>query len=447
MRFGEAFDCVLDRMEGSYHLNKPTVSVIIPCRNYGRFLSEAIESVLQQTLKPLEIIVIDDDSTDNTEEVAYRYSGLVRYVYSSHKGNSTPSRAMNQGIRISKGEYIICLGADDKLSPDYIGKCTAELEKDRHVGFVWTGTAEFGYSNRIRLPRITRTHKFSTFQNPGGQLGAMQVRREVYRDVGMYDESLHGLEDWDYVIRMCLKGWKGIAIPDALHYCRTHSANLATRNTEELFHKYAFMRPYLVIRRVLASFQHPCEMLLRLQRKIIHFTPPDASQHTWVKEKRILKQVEGELILDCGCGNGRFGYLLRKQCGVVGLDIQKEYLLKAKQYYADVILCDLAYLPLNDHTFDTALAIEVIEHLPKARGFKFLRELRTIAEKLVLTTPKEFVKLYFGEGNPENHISFWTRNEILKTLKESYCDCLTVTTVLEETNTNAEAPPPLEVVS
>src|SRR5918998_3304628 len=90
------------------------VSVIIPCYNQGRFLSEAIESVLAQTYPHVETIVVDDGSTDDTSNIAARYSG-VRCI---RQGNQGLAAARNTGLGESKGGYLVFLDADDRLLPN-----------------------------------------------------------------------------------------------------------------------------------------------------------------------------------------------------------------------------------------------------------------------------------------------------------------------------------------
>ena len=96
-----------------HSLKTPLVSVVIPCYNQAHFLGEAIESVFKQTYKHFEIVVVDDGSTDNTSEVARRYSG-IRCIEQVNQGLSA---ARNTGIRESKGEYLVFLDADDRLYP------------------------------------------------------------------------------------------------------------------------------------------------------------------------------------------------------------------------------------------------------------------------------------------------------------------------------------------
>src|SRR5690554_879710 len=109
----------------------PLVSVIIPCYNHGEYLSEAIESVLNQTYTPIEVIVIDDGSSDDTEKVAKRYPS-VRYFFQENKGLSS---ARNLGITNSTGELLVFLDADDLLLHYAIDYNVKFLQADDGLAF------------------------------------------------------------------------------------------------------------------------------------------------------------------------------------------------------------------------------------------------------------------------------------------------------------------------
>jgi glycosyltransferase involved in cell wall biosynthesis len=410
------------------------VTVIISTHNYGHLICEAIESVLEQTYANIELIVVDDGSTDNTPEIVKLYP-TARYLYQDYIGKETCARAYNTGIKFSHGEYITCLDANDKLLPTYIEECVQEIEKDAKSGFVWTGTVEFGASNHVGMPR-TPHHRFSFLRYPHGQLGAMLVRKKAYDEIGLYDENLDCLEDWDMAIRLSLKGWKGKSVRKNLHLYRVHERNLGNIEKRknyghQLERKYQLMKQYKIASRLfditVFAFSSPRIFLYKMWNKgltrLFHIQkiqePPTNLQHTWVNEKSVLKKVDGFIILDCGCGIGRWGHLLRKNHELIGLDVMKDYLHRAKKgsCYAALIQCDLAHLPFKESIyFDTALAVEVIEHLSKSDGVSFLLQLGHIAKKIVLTTPKSFEHVYFGEGHPETHVSFWTRDEIMEVL-------------------------------
>jgi glycosyltransferase involved in cell wall biosynthesis len=221
----------------------PTVSIIIPCHNHGHFIGETIESVLDQNYKPIEIIVVDDGSTDNTKEIVSLYK-QVKYIYQDYKGSKTPAQTHNTGLIHSKGEFIIMLRSEDKLDPEYVQRCYdtymwQTISKKRKVAFVWTGYQIFDEPNTVKMPHVEQFNRSNCHVNPDGALGAMFVPREAYlgpksespssywelldqvakpEAIGLYDESLHGLEDWDWAIRACKQGWIGIGIPQAIHF-------------------------------------------------------------------------------------------------------------------------------------------------------------------------------------------------------------------------------------
>jgi glycosyltransferase involved in cell wall biosynthesis len=228
------------------------VSIIIPCHNYARYLAESITSALSQTYPNIEVIVIDDESTDNTTEIARRFP--VKYVRIKHQGFLTPAHAHNIGLKLCHGEFVIFFGADDRLKPTYVEQCYKTLmyqvTRNNAIGFVWTGTQEFGDSEMVRLPRLRElVHWYHAFTNIGGQIGAILVPLSVYKVVGGYDEKLHCFEDRDWIIRALSKGFKGVSINESLHEYRFHSNNLTkgkvTVNTEsELWLKYPWMKQY-----------------------------------------------------------------------------------------------------------------------------------------------------------------------------------------------------------
>ena len=108
------------------------VSIIIPCYNSERFITETIESVLSQTYKNYEIIVVDDGSTDNTKSIVSNYPE-IKYIYQTNQGTSS---ARNNGLKVSKGKYIIFLDHDDKLLPERLQSGVEYLEDNLNCAFV-----------------------------------------------------------------------------------------------------------------------------------------------------------------------------------------------------------------------------------------------------------------------------------------------------------------------
>src|SRR5689334_4764378 len=117
-----------------------SVSVVIPTYNYGRFIDEAIRSALAQTQPPMEIIVVDDGSTDDTKDVVATFGDKVKYV---RQENAGVCAARNRGVAESSGDLIALLDADDVLEPTNLEKQSARFDEDERVGFVHCGVREF----------------------------------------------------------------------------------------------------------------------------------------------------------------------------------------------------------------------------------------------------------------------------------------------------------------
>ena len=213
-----------------------TISVIIPTFNYGRFIAEAIESVLAQTYPILEIIVIDDGSTDDTEEVIKKF-GDVRYIKQENAGVSA---ARNTGIEISSGNLIAFLDADDTWLPTKIEKEVARLLEDGQIGLVHCGMREFDGRTRetIALHLIGGegwvAEDMILWEKPTvvGPGGAILVRRDVIEDVGGFDTRLKNAEDWEFCLRVALKYKVGFVAEPLVNY-RNHRVN-ATKNVPEM---------------------------------------------------------------------------------------------------------------------------------------------------------------------------------------------------------------------
>ena len=219
----------------------PKVSVIIPTYNYGRFLGEAIQSVLDQTFADFDLIVVDDGSTDNTREVVASFKDdRIRYIYQENRGVSA---ARNAAIWDSKGEHIAFLDADDVWLPEKLELQVKVLDSRPEVAIVCSDTYFFDDQTGDIIGRFWHGDKqFHGWFNPReASKNALRyllyrgcfiaptvtmVRREVFGEVGGFDEALKTQTDWDMWVRISRRfAIETIDIPLAKN--RRHGDNLS----------------------------------------------------------------------------------------------------------------------------------------------------------------------------------------------------------------------------
>ncbi|MGO9094422.1 MAG: glycosyltransferase family 2 protein [Bryobacteraceae bacterium] len=206
-------------------MNRPLVSVVIPCYNAARFLPEAVANVLAQRYEPLEILLVDDGSTDSTPEMAPGLAPEVRYLRQENRG---PSAARNLGLRETRGEIIAFLDADD-LWPD--GKL------DLQVGRLLQDPALDLVSGRVRYVELPGGRipdlRFETSDRelPGILIGSAVYRRRAFAVVGGFDESLRYSEDHDWFLRAREADLKILLLAEVTLLYRHHDSNMTRHVT------------------------------------------------------------------------------------------------------------------------------------------------------------------------------------------------------------------------
>jgi glycosyltransferase involved in cell wall biosynthesis len=185
---------------------QPLVSIIIPTYNSEKYIREALESALNQTYRNIEIIVVDDGSTDNTKEVLKHYLDRIQYIY---KKNAGPASARNVGIKHAKGEYIAFLDSDDMWLPEKIELQLGVFVKDQRIGLVSCNDYEIdekgqilGESKHIHYPSQKALFNALLVQNVVSGGSNAIIKKECFDKVGLFDEHLHGTEDWDMWLRI-----------------------------------------------------------------------------------------------------------------------------------------------------------------------------------------------------------------------------------------------------
>jgi len=185
----------------------PKVSVIIPTYNRAHLIARAIQSVLNQTYQDFEIIVVDDGSTDNTEEVVKGFNdGRIRYI--QHEKNKGEAAARNTGIKAARGEYIASQDSDDEWLPEKLRKQMEVFKSaSSRVGVVYTGFWRIKDNKKVYTPSSNikpkegDIHKNLLKENFIGTPVTL-IKKECFHKVGMFNETLPHLVDWEIWIRI-----------------------------------------------------------------------------------------------------------------------------------------------------------------------------------------------------------------------------------------------------
>ncbi len=189
---------------------EPAVSVIIPAYNCDRYIVQAVESVLQQEDCSYEIIIIDDGSTDATEEVLAPYRDRLRYVKQKNQGVAA---ARNHGIAISQADFVAFLDADDYFLPDKLARQADILIKSPNLGIVHSGWQRVDYQGNKLLDvcpwsQIPELNLETWLRWKPVLPSAMMFRREWLQYVGGFDARFPPAEDTNLVLKLALKGCK-----------------------------------------------------------------------------------------------------------------------------------------------------------------------------------------------------------------------------------------------
>ncbi|MGH2856090.1 MAG: glycosyltransferase [Solirubrobacteraceae bacterium] len=219
-------------------LKGPTFTIVIPAFNAAATLTSCAESVLAQTDRDLELVIIDDGSTDETARVARSLADPRVAIHSTP--NAGLPAARNVGISRSRGSVVCFLDADDLLLPSYLHTVRATFAADPAVAFVYSDAWTFDDRTR-RVRRNTTTH----YQHPPRPVPAtaqemfsellirnfiivpVAVKREAIVGVGAFDETLSSAEDWDIWLRLTAAGHRGAEAPGPLGLRREHPAQMS----------------------------------------------------------------------------------------------------------------------------------------------------------------------------------------------------------------------------
>ncbi|MEH2009604.1 glycosyltransferase family 2 protein [Nostoc sp.] len=196
----------------------PLISVIIPVYNRDRYIAEAIESVLAQTYPAIELIVVDDGSSDRSAEIAKRYPIIYHY-----QSNRRIGSARNAGIALSNGEFLAFLDSDDIWVADKLLKQIAAFEADPNL------EAVFGYAQQFYSPELDKTFR-QRIRCPEEAIAAhlstsMLIKRDSFLRIGLFDVKLKTTIDISWYISAIEHQLRQVTLPDVVYRRRLHETN------------------------------------------------------------------------------------------------------------------------------------------------------------------------------------------------------------------------------
>lgn len=225
----------------------PAVSVIIPTYNRAHIISRSIRSILNQTYNDFELIIVDDGSTDNTEEVVKNFNDK-RIKYIVHKENMGASSALNTGINFSSGSFVTFNGSDDEWLPE---KLEEEMKgfktADSRVGVVYSALWEIYADEKVYTPRpiheVLEGNLHDELIKGNFVNGLSLIKRSCFEKVGVFDEKLPAQEDWELYIRISkYYNFKFINKPLSKHYLSPDSLtlkfNVLVNSTKKIIEKH-----------------------------------------------------------------------------------------------------------------------------------------------------------------------------------------------------------------
>jgi glycosyltransferase involved in cell wall biosynthesis len=207
-------------------MTAPLVTCIVPCFNGARYLAETIESILAQTHRPLEMIVVDDGSTDESPRIVRSYGDAVHY---HRRENGGPGAAYNTGLGLATGDFIAFLEQDDLWLPDKTRRQLAEFEANPELGYCVGHIQNFWIRELEEEAR--RYRDLPVMQPvPGYVVQTLMVRPATFETVGHFAESLRYACASDWFLRATESGTAGLLIRDVVTRRRLHETNFSRLN-------------------------------------------------------------------------------------------------------------------------------------------------------------------------------------------------------------------------
>jgi glycosyltransferase involved in cell wall biosynthesis len=276
---------------------EPLVSIVIPLYNQGEFLSDSVGSVLSQTYKNIEVIIVEDGSTDGTTpDIADKFqSNIVRVI---HKKNEGLAMARNTGIEDSKGEFVIPLDADDKLDPTFVEKTISSIQENNNIAVVYTDQMFFGEENKIME---MKDFDFSYLLVQNHVSVCSLIRKSMFEKVksvngvGYNPNMKFGYEDWDFWISVGELGGEFRCVHEPLFHYRKRASSMSSNTLKN--HEYLVSVMFENHKETFSKYQKEIYTLLQNlffdREKSLADLRKETSSPLWL-QKKFLKNIFGE---------------------------------------------------------------------------------------------------------------------------------------------------------
>ncbi len=241
------------------------ISVVIPTYNRGDLITNALDSVYAQSYRPLEVVVVDDGSTDVTESIVAEWKigknngddFIMKYIRQENSGGNA---ARNRGIKESTASVIAFLDSDDLWLPDKLARQMDVLVSDSNIGAVYCGVRHVALDTGEIIEPVNRNYSSGNIlsemlvHDVTSPTSTYIVKREVFDKVGLFDENLQARQDWDMWIRIASKYNIGV-VPDALVDYREHTGVRTATNPQKEIDAYQnIMKKYSALRKQLPLY-------------------------------------------------------------------------------------------------------------------------------------------------------------------------------------------------
>jgi glycosyltransferase involved in cell wall biosynthesis len=204
------------------------VSCVVPVYNGQRYLAETLDSIFAQTHRPIEVIVVDDGSTDGSKDVVATFPQPIRYHYQPNAG---PAAAINAGVRLARGEFMAFLGADDLWHPEKLSRQLARFDVRPELDFCVAHLENFWIEELREEAERYKEHRLAR-PIPGYTCATLLARRSLFEAIGLFRPELQHGQDLDWFLRAAEHGATMELLRDVLLHRRLHHDNRSRRLVE-----------------------------------------------------------------------------------------------------------------------------------------------------------------------------------------------------------------------